>query len=244
MTSADDDPGNPASPRGGAAGPGPADPDVLTVLSQDPVIVAPSLLGWTLHSRIGGDVILRITEVEAYRGVGADPGSHAHRGRTGRNASMFARPGTAYVYFSYGMHWCLNVVAHAPGEAGAVLIRAGEVRGGVPCARARRTSAKTDRDLARGPARLAAALGVDGRADGLDLLDQGGQLLLTPATAVPTYGSTQDAQVQRGPRTGVAGAGAAHPWRFHLADDPTVSPYRAATPRGRAASRAAKPPQA
>ncbi len=101
--------------------------------------VAPRLLGAELTSDLGPRVSLRITEVEAYAGVGQDPGSHAHRRRTQRNAAMFGPPGHAYVYFTYGMHWCLNVVAHPEGEAGAVLIRAGEVVVGVAAARSTTT---------------------------------------------------------------------------------------------------------
>ena len=124
-------------------------------LTGPPHEIAPRLLGATLTSDLGPRVTVRITEVEAYAGLGQDPGSHAHRRRTERNAAMFGPPGHAYVYFTYGMHWCLNVVAHPEGDAGAVLIRAGEVVAGVETARGRRPAARADRDLARGPARLA-----------------------------------------------------------------------------------------
>jgi DNA-3-methyladenine glycosylase len=188
--------------------------------------IAPLLLGAVLTSDIGPPVSLRITEVEAYAGIGQDPGSHAHRRRTGRNAAMFAPPGHAYVYFTYGMHWCLNVVAHPQGEAGAVLVRAGEVLTGLETARARRPAARSDRDLARGPARLAAALGVTGAQDGTDLLDPASALRLTfPASPADVDGVTS------GPRTGVAGPGAPTPWRFWLTGDPTVSLHRPAPPR-------------
>jgi DNA-3-methyladenine glycosylase len=166
---------------------------------------------------------VRITEVEAYAGIGQDPGSHAHRRRTQRNAAMFGPVGHAYVYFTYGMHWCLNVVVHPEGEAGAVLIRAGEVLGGVEVARTRRPACRADRDLARGPARLAAALGVTGVQDGRDLLDARGPLRLL-ASGPPA----EPARISCGPRTGVSGAGAPTPWRFWLDDDPTVSPHRTA----------------
>ena len=169
---------------------------------------------------------LRITEVEAYAGVGQDPGSHAHRRRTERNAAMFGPPGLAYVYFTYGMHWCLNVVAHPTGEAGAVLIRAGEVVQGLTTARARRPSARTDRDLARGPARLASALAVTGDQDGMDLLDPGARCdwLLQERAAVTAEAS------RRAPARVSAGAGAPTPWRFWLDGEPTVSPHRPARP--------------
>ena len=183
--------------------------------------LAPLLLGAVLTSDLGSTVSLRITEVEAYAGIGKDPGSHAHRRRTERNAAMFGPPGHAYVYFTYGMHWCLNVVAHPQGEAGGVLIRAGEVLTGLETARRRRPAARSDRDLARGPARLAAALGVTGAQDGTDLLEPASSLRLTlPASPVGTAG------IASGPRTGVAGPGAPTPWRFWLDGDPTVSPHR------------------
>ncbi len=187
-------------------------------LSDHPFIVAPRLLGATL--RCGG-VALTLTEVEAYGGVGEDPGSHAFRRLSGRNQSMFGPPGRAYVYFTYGMHWCLNVVAHEPGQAGAVLLRAGRITSGIATARARRPAARTDRDLARGPARLASALAVDRTHDGMDLLDPGSPIRLRLPASDAGPGGTRT-----GPRTGVAGAGATLDWRFWIADEPTVSPSR------------------
>jgi DNA-3-methyladenine glycosylase len=190
--------------------------------------VAPRLLGAHLVSAIGGRlVVVRLAEVEAYAGIGEDPGSHAHRRRTARNATMFGRPGLLYVYFTYGMHWCANVVVGPEGHAAAVLLRAGEITTGLECARLRRPAAHRDRDLARGPARLAAALGLDGAVDGMDLLDPGSpvRLLAGPALSVDDIAS--------GPRTGVAGDGAATPWRFHVIGDTTVSPYRQASPQRR-----------
>ncbi|WP_412542851.1 DNA-3-methyladenine glycosylase [Longispora sp. K20-0274] len=236
--------------------------------------VARALLGWELTAN---GVRIRLTEVEAYGGVGEDPASHAHRGRTPRNAVMFGPPWHAYVYFVYGMHWCLNVVCGPEGQASAVLLRAGEVVAGADTARARRTAARdlpsspgrlttgdlpgspsqlttsdlarspghltasdaapspgqpttrdlarrprplADRDLARGPARLTSALGIDGTADGTHLLDGSGPLLLTP----PPTPVDQD-RIATGPRVGVAG-GEDTPWRYWLADAPTVSAYR------------------
>lgn len=195
------------------------------LLAGDPVSVAPKLLGWLLHSHepdgaAEHEVVLRITEVEAYRGVGADPGSHAHRRRTPRNASMFASPGTLYVYFTYGMHWCANIVAHESDQAGAVLVRAGEVVQGVDIARARRSAARSERDLARGPARLCAALAITGSCDGLDLLTSSRVWLTAPPVAGP-----DQPEVLVTTRSGVSGPGAAHPWRFALRD-PSVSPHR------------------
>lgn len=195
-------------------------------LTGTPPEVAPTLLGAVLISDLGPRVSLRITEVEAYAGIGQDPGSHAHRRLTPRNAAMFGPVGTAYIYFTYGMHWCLNVVAHPQDEAGAVLIRAGAVVGGMATARSRRPSARADRDVARGPARLAAALGVTRDQDGIDLLSPQSPLRLAadPHTLDPV-------SIGSGPRTGVAGAGAPTPWRFWLDGDPTVSPHRPARPR-------------
>ena len=185
--------------------------------------VAPRLLGTVLTSEIGGQrVAVRLVEVEAYAGEGEDPASHAHRGRTRRNAAMFGPPGTAYVYFTYGMHWCLNVVVGDEGRAAAVLLRAGGVVAGEPIARERRRSpagrAARGRDLARGPARLCQALGVDGSFDGVDLVADGGPLWLTPSDE-PTSGYAS------GPRVGVTKA-AERAWRFWLPDEPTVSAYR------------------
>src|SRR5215467_992235 len=191
--------------------------DVLS--GADVAAAARSLLGCRIGS---GGVVVRLTEVEAYGGVGEDPPSHAHRGRTGRNAVMFGPAGFLYVYFTYGMHWCANVVCGPAGAASAVLLRAGEVVEGIDTARSRRGAGGTvpvDRDLARGPARLAAALGLDGTATGTPLLDGLGpaHLSLPAAPADP-------ASVRSGPRVGVS-TGAETPWRFWLAGDPTVSAY-------------------
>ena len=194
------------------------------LLSRPARQVAPRLLGSVLTVvSTDSPVSVRITEVEAYGGVGEDPGSHAFRGQTARNATMFGPAGLLYVYFTYGMHWCCNVVTGPEGQAGAVLLRAGQVIGGIELARERRTSAKSDRDLARGPARLTKALGLDGGADGVDLFAGDTiTLQLAPRPIAPAIVSA---------RTGVGGAGAQTPWRFAL-DDPTVSPYRPAARRG------------
>jgi DNA-3-methyladenine glycosylase len=210
--------------------------DARQALAHHPLLVAPELLGAHLTSRVGEPVVLRITEVEAYGGVGEDPGSHAHRRRTDRNDAMFGRVGHAYVYFTYGMHWCLNVVAHEAGVAGGVLLRAGAVVAGHEQAYQRRGTARSDRELARGPARLAACLGVTGELDGVDLLGPAGPLRLTGVGSTRgawVEGSRDGAQILSGPRTGVAGEGAARPWRFWLADEPTVSPHRPAVARRR-----------
>ncbi|MFG2103922.1 DNA-3-methyladenine glycosylase [Micromonospora echinaurantiaca] len=184
---------------------------------------ARGLLGCRLTA---GGVTVRITEVEAYAGTAGDPASHAHRGRTPRNAVMFGPAGHAYVYFTYGMHWCMNVVTGPAGEAAAVLLRAGEVVDGLAVARARRPAVRRDVDLARGPARLCAALGIDRSAYGTRLLGDGPVRLRPGDAPVPA-----DA-VAAGPRVGVTGAHDV-PWRFWIAGDPTVSAYRRHVPRTR-----------
>ncbi|MEU8462984.1 DNA-3-methyladenine glycosylase [Streptomyces sp. NPDC059982] len=191
--------------------------------------VAPDLLGRTLVRRTPeGPLELRITEVEAYEGA-ADPGSHAYRGRTARNASMFGPPGHAYVYFIYGMWFSLNLVCGPPDHASGVLLRAGEVTAGAELAAKRRLSARNPRELAKGPARLATALDVDRSLDGTDLC-AGPTSPLSLLTGTPTPADL----VSNGPRTGVGGAGAGHPYRYWITGDPTVSPYRPHAPRRRA----------
>jgi DNA-3-methyladenine glycosylase len=153
---------------------------------RDPLEVAPELLG-KLLVRVeddGTETVARIVEVEAYRGLD-DPASHAFRGLTPRVTTMFGPPGHLYVYFTYGMHWCANVVC-GPGLApGAVLLRAGEPVAGLDRMRARRPKARTDRQLASGPARLAQALGLDRRHDGVDLVTGGPVTLRDDGTPPP-----------------------------------------------------------
>ena len=209
-------------------------PDVAEVLARDSLQAAPALLGAIVTTTSPeGTVSVRLTEVEAYRGE-ADPGSHAFRGRTARNASMFEAGGIIYVYFTYGMHHCVNVVTGPEGLSRAVLMRGGEVVAGVERARRRRPAARNDRDLARGPARLCAALGLDRSDDGTALGGPGSCVSL----ALPEPGlNPEAARIRTGPRTGVAGPGGdgeAYPWRFWLEDEPTVSPYKPAVPRRRA----------
>jgi DNA-3-methyladenine glycosylase len=185
---------------------------------------AQALLGWELSAH---GVRVRLTEVEAYAGMD-DPASHAFRGRTRRTDVMFGPAGFLYVYFTYGMHWCMNVVVGEEGVAAAVLLRAGSVLSGTDLARQRRGPLVIDRDLARGPARLASALGVDGSASGSNLLDGAGPVTLSPPTS-----PADPALIMSGPRVGVSTAGEV-PWRFWLAGEPTVSVYRPHTPRKRA----------
>ncbi|MFD0314093.1 DNA-3-methyladenine glycosylase [Streptomyces flavalbus] len=190
--------------------------------------VAPDLLGRTLvRTTPDGPIALRLTEVEAYDGQN-DPGSHAYRGRTPRNDVMFGPPGHVYVYFTYGMWHCMNLVCGPEGTASAVLLRAGEIVEGAELARARRLSARNDKELAKGPARLATALDVDRTLDGEDAC-AGPDHAFSIFTGTPVHPD----QVRNGPRTGVSGDGGVHPWRFWVANDPTVSPYRAHVPRRR-----------
>ena len=198
---------------------------------ERPVLeVAPDLLGRVVvHEDERGPVAIRLTEVEAYDGTN-DPGSHAFRGPTPRTQVMFGRAGHIYVYLSYGMHWCANIVTGTAGSAAAVLLRGGEVVDGEDLARGRRQTVRSSRDLARGPARLAGALGLTGEHSGDDLC--GRDSSLTVHAGEPPVPS----RVRSGPRVGVSGAGGdatLHPWRFWVDGEPTVSPYRPAAPRRR-----------
>lgn len=185
-------------------------------LARDSLTVAPDLLGCVIAvERPEGRVVVRLTEVEAYAGAD-DPASHAFRGRTPRNAVMFGPAGRLYVYRSYGLHWAMNVVTGVDGTASAVLLRAGEVVENAALARSRRGERVADRSLARGPGNLAQALGVHGADTGADLLD--GAVVSLRAGPPPEAVAT-------GPRVGVTQAPDV-PWRFWVADDPTVSSYR------------------
>ena len=193
--------------------------------------VAPLLLGSVLvHDDPVARVSVRLTEVEAYTGQ-ADPGSHAYHGLTPRTRVMFGPPGHLYVYFTYGMHWCANVVCGPPGQASAVLLRAGEILEGLDVARARRPAARSDHDLARGPARLATALGIGCEHNGVDLCAPDTRLWLQPVVR-----AVEGHRVATGPRVGVSGPGGdgqTFPWRFWSVGEPTVSLYRAGTSRRR-----------
>ncbi len=208
--------------------------------------VAPRLLGCVLeHETPEGLVAVQLTEVEAYEGS-ADPASHSYRGRTARNGVMFGPPGHAYVYFTYGMHFCVNLVCLPEGTSSAVLLRAGRIIEGASLAAARRLAGRPGgrvpgRDLARGPARLCQALGIDRAQDGADVCSPASPLRIRSGTADPPGpAGTQPANrsagtpplVSRGPRVGVSSA-ADRPWRFWLTGDPTVSAYRPHAPRTR-----------
>jgi DNA-3-methyladenine glycosylase len=216
--------------------------------------VAPELLGCTL-SHAG--VTVRLTEVEAYDGSN-DPGSHAFRGPTPRNRVMFGEPGGLYVYFTYGMHWCANLVCGSAGAASAVLMRAGEVVAGLDVARTRRAGA-VDRDLARGPARLAMVLALAGRHNGIDTVATDSSVVVRAAMPSllpgplpgpllgplpgPLSGWSGDV-VRTGPRVGVSGPGGdavAYPWRFWLHGERSVSAYRPASGRAKPSVRSGDP---
>src|SRR5262245_53064947 len=192
-------------------------PDLRGVLAAPVLEVAPRLLGATLRHR---PVALRLSEEGAYDGA-HDAGAPAYRGPTTRNAVMFGPPGFLYCYFTYGMHVCCNVVTGLEGAASAVLLRAGKVVEGIEVARDRRPGA-TDRDLARGPARLCTTLGIALTDNGNDLVT--GPVTLELEEPVP--------EVATGPRVGLRGD--PHlPWRFWLPGEPTVSTYRPAVVRKR-----------
>ncbi len=194
--------------------------------------VAPRLLGAVVTTALpDGVVSVRLTEVEAYDGE-TDPGSHAFRGRTARNDVMFGPAGFLYVYRHLGLHVCANVVTGVDGRASAILLRGGEVVDGVDLARERRRRrgvVRSDVELARGPARLADALGITLELYGSEVVTGAGTVHLA-APAAPARGWAT------GPRVGVSGPGGdgdAYPWRFWLPDEPTVSTYRRAAPRRR-----------
>jgi DNA-3-methyladenine glycosylase len=187
--------------------------------------VARDLIGCLLvHDSPEGRTSGRVVEAEAY--ADSDPGSHANRGRTPRNAPMFEEPGHAYVYFTYGMHFCLNAVSHPPGLPGAVLIRAVEPLEGIDLMRHRRGGAR-DRDLARGPGRLTQAFGLNREHNRLDLTR--GPLILCAGERYP------EEAVHAGPRIGLGATQDGRAWRFSVVGSPWVSsgPTGAPAPRGR-----------
>lgn len=185
--------------------------------------VAPELLGALVVSRSQrGVTAVRITEVEAYEGPD-DPASHAFRGPNRTNRAEFGAPGTFYVYRTHAVHRCLNAVCGPGRRPASVLLRAGTVVEGADVARERRGPGVRARDLARGPANLARALGIaDLHHDGQSACDAAAELFL----AEPA-GGVSSARVGRGPRTGVGGPAALYPWRFWMLGESSVSAYRA-----------------
>ena len=196
-------------------------PLARTFYARPVLAVARAVLGRLLvHAGADGLAAGWIVEVEAYRGA-LDPASHAHRGRTARNATMFGPPGHAYVYFTYGMHHCVNLVAEREGRAAAILVRALEPYAGLDLMRSRRGDVPVER-FARGPGCVTEALGLGRRHDGCDL------------TLGPLWVSDRPARrggrrVITGPRLGVRHA-TSRPWRFHLEGHPCVSGPRRANP--------------
>ncbi|MGW9112109.1 DNA-3-methyladenine glycosylase [Microbacterium sp. NPDC055683] len=199
-----------------------------------PADVAPRLLGGVLTTLVDGEeVAVRLTEVEAYHGLGTgdvhDAGSHARMGRTARNATMWGEPGHLYVYLSHGIHSCVNVVCGPEGEAGGILLRGGEIVRGEQIATRRRMArgvVRAPRDLARGPGRLGDAVGLRHPLhDGIDAVDEIERAGAVARLELPD----RPVEAVAGPRVGVAGiAGtSAFPWRFWIPGDPTVSAFRA-----------------
>ena len=200
----------------------------------DSLDVAPALLNKLLVADDGRAA--RLVEVEAYRGQD-DPGSHSFRGRTTRNAAMWGPPGRLYVYFTYGMHWCANVVCGPEGLPHAVLLRAAEPVSGTGemlAARRARAARAGERDLCRGPARLCQAFGIGAGHDGADLV-AGPYRIVDDGVSPPSPPAA-------GPRVGLRAA-ADRPWRLWVPGHPGVSDYRPAAPSGKkSAARLAGPP--
>jgi DNA-3-methyladenine glycosylase len=186
--------------------------------ARDPRELAPQLLNKLLVSRSDGagpTLAARIVEVEAYCGSD-DPGSHAYRGMTPRTEVMFGPPGHLYVYFTYGMHWCANVVATKDGDAAAVLLRAAAPVEGIETMRERRHKARRDRDLLAGPARLCQAFGLTGADNGADLV-RGPVRIVDDAVAPPEEPGIST-------RVGLApGRGDERLWRYFVPGDPNLS---------------------
>lgn len=178
---------------------------------RDARLVAPELLNKILDCR---GVSGRIVEVEAYVGEG-DAGSHSFRGKTRRNATMFGPAGHLYVYFTYGMHWCANVVCDEEGTGSAVLLRALAPVAGRELMRERRQG-RADRELCSGPARLCQALGIDGRDDGACLVAGDRDIRIVDDGTPPPERPTRDRRI------GLS-RGAEHPWRWFVDGDPNVS---------------------
>ncbi len=199
---------------------------------RDPLEVAPELLGKLL---IRGRRVGRIVEVEAYRGS-EDPASHAYRGRTRRNATMFGPPGHLYVYFTYGMHWCANAVCWPDGRAGAVLLRALSPEHGLDEMSVMRSKARRSTDLCSGPAKLCQAFGLDGSFDGADLVQGAAGIIIASDGAAPPATPGTSERIGVTPSTGAR-------WRWWSPGDPNVSRHPAGEPgagrKGRHALRGA-----
>jgi DNA-3-methyladenine glycosylase len=200
--------------------------------ARDCRVVAAELIGCRLVRRFdsGDRLIIRLVEVEAYLGDGSDAASHAHRGLTPRNRTMFGPAGRLYAYRSYGIHTCVNIVCATPGRAAAVLLRAAEPLEGLARMRALRGLPRDAKKelIARGPGRLAEALGL-----GLD--HDGQSLLRAPLTLHAPSPRAAEIHVEQGPRVGITKASAL-PYRFFEANCPWVSPFRMGGKKTRGAS--------
>jgi DNA-3-methyladenine glycosylase len=190
------------------------DPLPQAFYARDTERVARELLGCVLECHGPEGVASgRIVETEAYLGE-HDAACHAAVGRTARTEPLYGAPGTAYVYFIYGMYWCFNAVTRETGHPAAVLVRALEPLEGIDLMRARRPRARRDVDLTNGPGKLCGALGIDGRHNGVPLYHV--PLLVRPRAPVP------DRDVIVTPRIGITRA-ADWPLRWLVADSPYVS---------------------
>lgn len=197
---------------------GALEPLPRSAFARPATVVASELLGVLLVRDEGAEqTVVRLVETEAYRED--DPASHAFGGPTPSRAAMFGPVGHAYVYFTYGMHWCLNVSCEADGVGAAVLLRAAVPISGRDRIRQRRGDRHAERDLLRGPARLTQGLAVDAELDGVDLL-----AVDAPLRLARDGWRTDASAVRRGPRVGVRRA-ADRPWRFSLRGVPEVSRY-------------------
>lgn len=190
---------------------------------RDSLTVARDLIGCLfVHNSPQGTMSVRLLEVEAYRGD-QDPGSHGYRGETPRTRTMFGPPARLYVYFTYGMHWCANIVCGPAGVCEAVLLRAGEPHEGIEIMRANRAGIVDDRLLASGPARLTKAMGISKSQDGASLL-RGGTFYCAEDAMTESY---RHGDVAQTPRIGLAaGRGDEIPWRFVVPGHPYASRRR------------------
>jgi DNA-3-methyladenine glycosylase len=183
--------------------------EIKRLLEQDTVRAAEQLLGWELVRKTrSGEIRIRITETEAYKGKD-DPASHACRGITPRNRLMFGNTGILYVYLIYGMYHCMNIIAHEPGEAGAVLIRAGQAIDGIELIRQNRPGV-ADKQLLNGPGKLAKGLDIDLKWNGYNLLR-----VDDPDDCLFLEYRKREGSVRCTPRIGIS-KGTDLPWRFVL----------------------------
>jgi DNA-3-methyladenine glycosylase len=188
--------------------------------AQPTVRVARALLGkWLVHESSEGRTVGRIVETEAYLGA-KDPASHAFKGRSARNASMFGPPGHAYVYFIYGMHHCFNVVTRPAGTGEAVLVRALEPIEGLELMRERRGAGRSDRELCNGPGKLVQAMGMSRAHDGVDLVR--GALGIYAATRAKRGSMLRPSEIATSARIGITRS-ADLPLRFHVRGNAYVS---------------------